>query len=81
MSAIFGMRGTGDWATPDERPKNYREKAFQLFPDSPSPFTAILSKLPTSSVDDAEFKIFEDRLPHMTWAVTGIIDAAEETIA
>ena len=80
MSAIFGMRGTGDWATPDERPKNYREKAFQLFPDSPNPFTAILSKLPSSSVDDPEFKIFEDRLPHMTWAVTGVIDAAEETI-
>ena len=62
-TTVFGMNGTGDWTHPDHRPKNYREMAFKLFPDAPTPFTYILSKLPTKTVTDPEFKIFEDRLP------------------
>lgn len=65
-TTYFGMEGTGNWEHPDYRPKNYRQAAFELFPDSPSPFTYILSKLPTSSVDDPEFKLFEWRLPKQT---------------
>jgi hypothetical protein len=65
-TTYFGMEGTGNWEHPDYRPKNYRQAAFELFPDSPSPFTYILSKLPTSAVDDPEFKLFEWRLPKQT---------------
>lgn len=68
-TTYFGMEGTGNWSHPDYRPKNYRQQAFELFPDSPSPFTYVLSKLPTSSVDDPEFKLFEWRLPKQTCIV------------
>lgn len=71
----FGMEGTGNWSHPDYRPKNYRQAAFELFPDSPAPFTYILSKLPTSSVDDPEFKLFEWRLPKQTCIVQTELDA------
>ena len=60
---IFGMSGTTDWDSPDFRPLSYREAAFKLVPESPSPFTFILSKLPSSTVTDPVFKIFEERLP------------------
>ena len=66
---IYGMQGTGDWETPDNRPKDYRQLAFKLFPDSPTPFTFILSKLGQRVVRDPEFKFFEWRLPKQTWIV------------
>lgn len=66
---IYGMQGTGDWETPDNRPKDYRQLAFKLFPDSPTPFTFILSKLGQRTVRDPEFKFFEWRLPKQTWIV------------
>jgi len=69
MAAIFGLRGTGDWTTPDERPKNYHEKLFQLVPEV-APFYGILSKLGQDSVDDPEFKVFEERLPQQHAYVT-----------
>lgn len=81
MSAIPGMRGSGDWSTPDERPKNYREMAFKLFPDSPSPFTYVLSKLPSKAVDDPEYKIFEWRLPVMAVTYAAEADTAEKVLA
>lgn len=65
-STIFGMAGTGDWSHPDHRPKNYRQSAFELFEDSPTPFTNILSKLPSASTNDPEYKFFEWRLPKMS---------------
>lgn len=68
---VFGMSGTGDWAHPDYRPKNYREMAFKLFPDSPTPFTKMLSKLPTKTSTDPEFKIYEERLPIQYGIVDG----------
>jgi len=78
--ALLGMKGTGDWSTPDERPKNYREQAFKLSWQglmSPQPFTMILSKLRSSSVTDSRYKIFEDRLPDMAFTVSG--DYTNET--
>lgn len=65
-TTVFGMSGTGDWSSPDHRPKNYRETAFELFPDSPAVLTYVLSKLPSSEVDDPEYKLYEWRLPKMT---------------
>jgi len=65
------MSGTGDWADPELRPLNYRELAFKLFPDSPAPFTKILSKLPSSTTDDPYFHIFEWRLPQMAFLSDG----------
>jgi hypothetical protein len=70
MANLFGMRDTADWSSPDFRPKNYREMAFKLFPNSPAPFTYLLSKLPSRTVDDPEYKIFEWRLPQQLWTIT-----------
>lgn len=70
-TTVFGMRGTGDWQTPAERPKSYREMAFKLFPDAPATLTYILSKLPTRTVTDPEYKIFEWRLPEMAFTING----------
>ena len=79
-TTVFGMRGTGDWQTPAERPKSYREMAFKLFPDAPATLTYILSKLPTRTVTDPEYKIFEWRLPEMAFTVNGEVAAAATTI-
>ena len=70
-TTVFGMNGSGNWADPELRPQNYRELAFKLFPDSPSPFTKILSKLPSSNTDDPYYHIFEWRLPKMAFVLNG----------
>ncbi len=70
MANLFGMRDTADWSSPDYRPKNYREMAFKLWPNSPAPLTYLLSKLPSRTVDDPEYKIFEWRLPQQVWTLT-----------
>jgi len=75
-TTVFKMSGTGDWAHPDYRPKNYRQMAFKLFPDSPTPFTKMLSKLSTKTVTDPEFKIFEERLPAQSMEVEGEVAEA-----
>lgn len=59
--AIAGLRGTGDWGT-DERPKNFREMILWLNPNGTTPLTALMSKMPKSSVDDPEFSWWEETL-------------------
>lgn len=51
---MFGMRGTGDWAT-DQRPKSWREMILYLYPNGSAPLTAILSKLREEKVSDPEY--------------------------
>ena len=79
--AFLGMRGTGDFSTPDQRPKNYRETILYLYPNGTAPLTAMLSKLPSESTDDPEFKWFEKMLPHQAGAITGIFTDAAGTVA
>ena len=52
--AFLGMRGTGDFVD-EQRPKNWREKILQLYPNGDAPLTAILSKMKEESTDDPEF--------------------------
>lgn len=63
MSNLFNMRATTSWSDPAYRPLNYREMAFKLWPTSPTPLTYLMSKLPSRTVDDPEYNIFEWRLP------------------
>jgi len=56
----------------DFRPRNIHEMAFKLWPTSPTPFTYMTSKLPSRTTDDPEYKIFEWRLPQMTWDPSSI---------
>lgn len=79
-TTVFGMRGTGDWSDPNERPKNYREMAFKIYPDAPAVLTYIMSKLPTRKTNDPEYKIFEWRLPDMAFTVNGEAAAAATSI-
>ena len=44
--AFLGMRGTGDYSVPDQRPKNYRDTILMLYPNGTAPLTAMLAKLP-----------------------------------
>lgn len=43
MSAVAGLRGTGDWGT-DERPKNFREGILRFNPNGSAPIFALSSK-------------------------------------
>jgi len=77
--AFLGMRGNGDWAT-DQRPKNWREKILQLYPNGDMPLTAILSKMKSESTDDPEFNWFEKLLPTQAGSVTNVYtDAGMDT--
>lgn len=78
---FLGMRGTGDYTVPDQRPKNYRDTILMLYPNGTAPLTAMLAKLPSESTDDPEFKWFEKMLPHQAGAITGIFTDAACTTA
>lgn len=77
--AVLGMRGTGDWAN-SERPKNYREKIFLLFPNSPISLTAVMSRLKVFNTDDPEFTVFEKGLPSQRVTVNGSQTSGDTTI-
>lgn len=85
--ALFGMQNPHTYAggtmggavgsnDRDFRPRNIHEMAFKLWPTSPTPFTYITSKLPSRTVDDPEYKIFEWRLPVMSWTVASVATAS-----
>lgn len=61
MTAVAGLRGTGDWAT-DERPKNFREYILWRRPNGQAPLTALLSKMRSEKVDDPEYNWWEEEL-------------------
>lgn len=46
--------GNGDWIE-GQRPKNWRQKILQLYPNGDAPLTAILSMMGEESTDDPEF--------------------------
>jgi len=73
---MFGMRGTGDWAT-YQRPKNYRETILYLYPNGSAPLTAMLSLMKEEKVDDPEYNWWTKILQSQRGAVTGVYtDAA-----
>lgn len=69
MTAIAGLRGTGDWAT-DERPKNFREMILWLNPNGRAPLTALMSRIRSERVDDPEFNWWEETLDIVRVTVT-----------
>lgn len=54
MSAVAGLRGTGDWST-DERPKSFRESILRMRPQGSAPIFALTSKAKKRTVTDPEF--------------------------
>jgi len=79
-TTIANMRGSGDWTVPDHRPKDWLQKAFQLFPEGNAKLVYLLSKLPRRAIRDYEFNIFEDRLPDMSFTVNGEVAINATTI-
>ena len=69
--AVLGMRGNGDWTT-DQRPKNWREKVLQLYPNGDAPLTAILSMMKSESTDDPEFNWWTKSLATQKATVTSV---------
>lgn len=59
--AILGLRGSGDFTT-DERPKNFRETILWRYPNGQAPLTALMAKMASESVDDAEYNWWEEEL-------------------
>jgi Family of unknown function (DUF5309) len=59
MTAVAGLRGTGDWAT-DERPKNFRELILFRNPNGTAPLFALTAKMAEESVNDPEFAWWDE---------------------
>ena len=62
MTAISGLRGTGEFTT-DFRPTNYRELFTLLEPNGSAPLQALLSMTSSESVDDPKYNHFRDEVP------------------
>lgn len=59
MSAVAGLRGTGDWGT-DERPKNFREMILFRNPNGTAPLFALMGKMADEAVNDPEFAWWDE---------------------
>ncbi len=79
MTAIAGLRGTGDWAT-DERPKNFREMILWRNPNGMTPLTGLLSKMGSESVNDPEFSWWEEELRPVKLQVNGVMNTTTTTV-
>jgi hypothetical protein len=62
MSAIQGLRGTGQFNT-DFRPTNYRELFTLLEPNGTAPLQALMAMASSESTDDPKYNHFRDELP------------------
>ena len=67
----FGMRGSGNWTT-DERPKSYREKILELYPNGDMPLTGLLSKTASEVATDPEFNWWEEPLASQAGDLNGL---------
>jgi hypothetical protein len=59
MTAVAGLRGTGDWGT-DERPKNFRELILFRNPNGSAPLFALMARVASEGVDDPEFSWWDE---------------------
>lgn len=68
MTAIAGLRGTGQFTT-DFRPTNYRELFTLLEPNGTAPLNALLSMTSSEETDDPKYNHFRDELPNRVLTV------------
>ena len=78
MTAITGLRGTGQFGT-EFRPTNYRELFTLLEPNGTAPLQALLSMAGSESTDDPKFNHFRDELPNRTLTVNGAVASTSTT--
>ena len=78
MTAITGLRGTGQFGT-EFRPTNYRELFTLLEPNGTAPLQALLSMAGSESTDDPKYNHFRDELPNRTVTVNGAVASTSTT--
>lgn len=79
MSAILGLRGTGQFTT-DFRPTNYRELFTLIEPNGTAPLNALLSMAQSESTDDPKYNHFRDELPSRVLTVNAAHVAGDAAI-
>lgn len=79
MTAVAGLRGTGDWGT-DERPKNFREYIMWRNPNGSTPLLALMSKVGKASTDDPEFAWWDEPTDIIRLTVNGALGTTDSTI-
>lgn len=79
MSAIAGLRGTGDWGT-DERPKDFREKILWYAPNGSAPIFALSAKARKMSVTDPEFAWWNESMTIVRLKNSGALGAADTLV-
>lgn len=72
MTAIQGLRGTGQFST-DFRPTNYRELFTLLEPNGSAPLQALLSMTGTETTDDPKYNHYRDELPDRKLQINGAV--------
>ena len=70
MTAITGLRGTGQFGT-EFRPTNYRELFTLLEPNGTAPLQALLSMAGSESTEEPKFIHFRDEHPNRTVSFNG----------
>jgi len=80
MTAIAGLRGTGQWAA-GEQPQDYRETILWLNPNGETPLQGLLSKMGSDKTTDPQFHWYEELQGHVRLRVNGAIaDGVPTTI-
>ncbi len=78
-TGIFGLLGTGDWAT-DQRPMNWRQALLRLYPNGAMPLTGLLSKAGSEATDDPQYHWWTKMLASQADTIVNIyIDVAMGT--
>lgn len=76
---FLGMRGTGDWVS-GQRPLNWRQQIYKLYPNGNAPLTAILSMMGSESTDDPQFHWWTQEQTAVSGAVNGIFTIADLSV-
>lgn len=79
MSAVAGLRGTGDWGT-DERPKNFRESILFYQPNGTAPIFGLTSKAGKKTVDDPEFAWWNEGQLLVRLQVNGALSSSDTVV-
>ena len=78
---FLGMRGTGDWADPAQRPMNWRQNILYLYPNGMTPLTAILSMMSQKKVDDPQFHWWTERIGSVDGGIAGVFSLPDLSAA
>ena len=79
MTAVAGLRGSGDWGT-GERPKNFRELILFRNPNGTAPIFALMARVQKESVNDPEFSWWDEPNDLIRLQVNGELDSAALTV-